>query len=299
MDAGFIKGIIPPILTPIDEHERIDEAKLRDQVEFVIQGGVHGILAFGSNSEFYMVDPEESERGLKIILDQAAGRIPIFYGIGEIKTSSCIKLAEMAAKHGVAAVSVLQPMFITPKANELAAHFTDIAKAIPDTPMLLYNNPGRVGYTITAALVADLAEKVDNIVGIKDTSGDMTLTAEMIRLTRGRDFKVMGGRDTLLYATLAHGGVGGVVTMANLFPELVCSIYEKYVQGDIAGSLEDQYRLNPVRLSMDAATFPVAAKDMARLIGRDMGVPFKPTLPSTGEVLEKMRQEIIRAGLMP
>jgi len=190
-------------------------------------------------------------------------------------------------------------MFITPKANELAAHFGAIAKAISGTPMLLYNNPGRVGYTITAALVADLAGEHENIVGVKDTSGDMTLTAEMIRLTRGSNFKVMGGKDTLLYATLVHGGAGGVVTMANLFPELVCSIYEKYVQGDIAGALEAQYRMNPVRLSMDAATFPVAAKDMARLIGRDMGEPFKPTLASSGDVLEKMRQEIIKAGLMP
>lgn len=88
MNTDFIKGVVVPIITPIDENELIDEAKLRDQVDYVIEGGVLGILAFGSNGEFYMLEEDEMERGLKIMLDQAAGRVPIYFGIGAISTKN-------------------------------------------------------------------------------------------------------------------------------------------------------------------------------------------------------------------
>ena len=114
MNTDFIKGVIVPILTPINENEFIDEAKLRDQVNYVIDGGVLGILAFGSNGEFYMVEEDEMERGLKIMVDQAAGRVPVYFGIGAIRTQKCCRLAKMAVANGAAGVSVLQPMFLKP-----------------------------------------------------------------------------------------------------------------------------------------------------------------------------------------
>ena len=97
MKTDFIKGVVVPILTPVDADERIDEAKLRAQVDYVIDGGVSGILAFGSNGEFYMVEEDEMERGLKIMVDQAAGRVPVYFGIGAISTKKCCRLAKMAA----------------------------------------------------------------------------------------------------------------------------------------------------------------------------------------------------------
>ena len=239
MNTDFMKGVIVPILTPIDENEWIDEIKMREQVDFVINGGVSGILAFGSNGEFYVIE------------------------------------------------------------EELFCHFKTIAEAIPDTPMLLYNNPGRVGYTMSGNLVERLAHEVKNIVGMKDTSGDITQTSEFIRRTRDVDFKVFGGKDTLLYASLCHGAVGGVCTAANFMPELITDVYNKYIAGDLKGSLEAQFKLNPVRLSMDGASFPVAAKDMANLRGREIGDPYKPNLPTPeGPVLDKIRKEMKTAGLI-
>ena len=102
MNTDFIKGVVVPILTPIDGEERIDEARLRDQVDYVIKGGVSGILAFGSNGEFYMVEEDEMERGLKIMVDQAAGRVPVYFGIGAIRTQKCCRLAKMAVANGAA-----------------------------------------------------------------------------------------------------------------------------------------------------------------------------------------------------
>ena len=292
MDKSLIKGVVVPILTPIDENERIDEEKLRSQVDYVIEGGVLGILAFGSNGEFYMVEEDEMERGLEIMISQSNGRVPVYFGIGAISTKKCVRLAKMAIKKGAYGISVLQPMFLKPTEEELFLHFKTIADAVPSTPMLLYNNPGRVGYTMSANLVDRLAHEVENIVGMKDTSGDITQMEEFIRRTRDVDFKVFGGKDTLLYAALCHGAVGGVCTAANFMPHLITDVYNKFIAGDIKGSLEAQFKLNPVRLSMDAASFPVAAKDMANLVGRDVGVPYRPNLP-TPEV--KARYGIVAA----
>lgn len=298
MNTDFIKGIIPPILTPIDADERINEAKLREQLDFMITGGIHGVLAFGSNGEFYMVEEEETMRGLQIIIDQAKGRIPVYMGIGSIKTRKCVEIAKAAQKAGANAISVLQPMFLKPNDTELFEHFKTIAKAIPSLPMLLYNNPGRVGYSMSADLVVRLATEVENIVGIKDSSGDMTLTAELIRRTEGTNFRVLGGKDTLIYGTLVHGGAGAVATTANFVPELVCSIYEKYVAGDIKGSRDAQFRLNPVRLTIDKASFPVATKDLANLLGRNVGLPYRPNLPSNQAILDLMTARLKETKLL-
>ena len=299
ISTDFIKGVIVPIITPIDEDERIDEARLRRQVDFVIKGGLHGILAFGSNGEFYQLEEDEMRRGLQIMVDQAAGRVPVYFGIGAINTKKCCRLAKMAVENGAVGVSILQPMFLKPTEEELFQHLKAIAQAVPETPVLLYNNPGRVGYTMSANLVDRLAHEVENIVGMKDTSGDITQTEEFIRRTRDVNFKVFGGKDTLLYASLCHGAVGGVCTAGNFMPELIVDVYNKYMAGDLKGSLEAQFKLNPVRLSMDAASFPVAAKDMANLRGLDIGVPYRPNLPTPeGKALDNIRRTMKEAGLI-
>ena len=146
MNTEFIKGVVVPIITVIDQDEKIDEAGMRKQVDYVIDGGLQGILAFGSNGEFYQLEEDEMERGLKIMVDQAAGRVPVYFGIGAINTKKCIRLAKMAVANGASCVSILQPMFLKPTHDELYRHFKAIADAIPETPVLLYNNPGRVGY---------------------------------------------------------------------------------------------------------------------------------------------------------
>lgn len=300
MDTSFIKGIIVPMITPVDAADKIDEARLRKQVDYVIKGGTHGILAFGSNGEFYMFDQNEMKTAFAIIMDQVKGRVPVYFGIGAISTTKCVALAEMAEKMGAKGISILQPMFLKPTAEELFQHFKTIAEAVPNLPVLLYNNPGRTGYTIPTTVVEKLAHKVTNIVGMKDSSGDMTQTSEYIRMNRDVDFKVFGGKDTLIYATLCHGGVGAVCSTVNYMPELVLPIYDKFMAGDLKGALEAQFKMNPVRLSMDKASFPVAAKDMANLRGQDVGNPIHPSL-STAEgsvAREAMKAEMKKVGLL-
>ena len=295
MDTDFIKGIIPPIVTPVDADEKIDEKTLRKHIDYMIDGGISGILAFGSNGEFYMLDEAEMEKVLRIILDQVKGRIPVYMGVGAIRTSTCIRLVKMGARHGVDGVSILQPMFLKPSEDELRTHFRSIANAVSELPVLLYNNPGRTGYGISQETVEDLAHSLPNLVGMKDSSGDMTQTMEFIRRNADVGFRVMCGKDTLIYAGLSVGAVGAVCTTANFVPKLVCSIYDKYVSGDLPGSLEAQYKLNPIRLQMDKSSFPVATKDYANLLGLGVGNPILPNKPSTEKQLFGLRDQLGKA----
>lgn len=297
MNTEVIKGIIVPIVTPVDDKQVVDEQRLRKQVDFVIDGGVSGILAFGSNGEFYMFDEDELKFALNIMLEQTAGRVPIYMGIGSIRTRNGIRIAQMADKCGAYGISILQPMFLKPTEKELYYHFRSIAESVPNRPCLLYNNSGRCGYTLSARLVKRLSEDVKNIVGMKDSSGDYTQMSEFVRTTRHLGFRVLAGKDTMIYGGLCMGTVGSVCTTANVVPELVCSIYDRFVEGDLEASLEQQFKLNPIRLSMDLASFPVASKDMANLRGLDVGEPILPSMSSSQEILDKQWLEIEKAGI--
>jgi 4-hydroxy-tetrahydrodipicolinate synthase len=298
MNTDFIKGIIPPIVTPISGDERLDEAALRNHIDWMISGGINGILAFGSNGEFYMLEEDEMEHMLKVIIDQVKGRLPVYMGVGAIRTSKCVRLARLGVAMGVQGVSVLQPMFLKPTEDELYDHFAAIAAAVPGVPVLLYNNPGRAGYPIPQAVVEKLAHEIPNMAGMKDSSGDMTETMEYIRRNRDVGFKVLVGRDTLIFSGLSVGAVGAVCSTANYMPSLVCSVYNFFAAGKINEALEAQYRLNPVRLMMDKSSFPVATKDYANLLGRNLGNPYPPNKPSPPAQMENLRRELIKAGLI-
>jgi 4-hydroxy-tetrahydrodipicolinate synthase len=298
MDTDFIKGIIPPIITPVTDDERIDEGSLREHIDYMITAGISGILVCGSNSEFYVLEEEEMETVLKITVNQVKGRIPVYLGVGAIRTSKCLRIAKMGVRAGAAGISILQPMFIKPSEDELETHLRRIIGAIPDTPALLYNNPGRTGYPMPQALVERLVHSLPNLAGMKDSSGDLTETLEFIRRNRDAGFKVLVGKDTLIYPGLACGAVGAVCSTANYMPELVCSIYTKFFAGDREGALEAQFTLNPVRLANDTSTFPVATKDCVELRGRRAGKPILPLKPSPPGQREHLREEMRRAGLL-
>ena len=298
MDKSFFSGIVPPIAVPIDSEERLDEARLRKHIDFMIDGGVSGILAFGSNGEFYMQDEDEQEEIISVIMDQVNGRVPVYMGIGEIRTKKCIRLAHMGMKHGAKAISILQPMFLKPSADELYTHFATIADSIEGTPMILYNNPGRTGYGIPQDVVERLVHEKENVIGMKDSSGDITQTEEFIRRNRDVGFRVMCGKDTLIFAGLSVGAIGAVCCTANFLPELVCSIYDKFMAGDLKGSLEAQFTLNPIRLQMDKSSFPVATKDLANILGHEVGRPYLPSKPSPEGQQEALKDVLRKYGYL-
>lgn len=297
INVSSFKGIYVPILMPVtNEYDgKIDIARLRRHVSEIIDRGVDGILAFGSNSEFYMFSDDEMIEATRAIVDEVAGRVPVMFGVGHIRTSQCVELARRAAELDIDAISVLQPMFITPTEQALYNHFARIAAAVPDTAVLLYNNPGLAGYPIAIDTIVELAHNVPNICGIKDSSGNITNLQELVRRTADVDFVTFAGKDTIVFPALCCGAAGAVCSTGNIYPELICGLYDKFVAGDLDGARAAQFKLNPIRLSQDKASFPAATKDMANLLGMEVGPSVLPTEATGGDALEGMK-DAMRAG---
>jgi 4-hydroxy-tetrahydrodipicolinate synthase len=291
------KGIIPAMVTPIDDMGRINESALRKLTNHLIDGGVHGLFPVGSQGEFFSLTFEQKKETIRIVVDETRGRVPVYAGTGAVTTREAIETTKMAQGWGVSAVSVITPYFLVPSQKELIVHYTAIAKACPDLPILLYSNPDRTQVPFPISTVLELAA-VDNIIGIKDSSGDMSMTGEFIRLTRGMNFHVLMGRDTLIYAALCYGAAGSICATGNVDPRVPVEIYEAFIVGDHKRALEAQYRLAPLRIAFGLGTFPVVVKEALTMIGIDAGPAVLPVGPMTPENREKLRKVIADMGLL-
>jgi 4-hydroxy-tetrahydrodipicolinate synthase len=291
------KGIIPAMVTPIDDMGRINESALRKLTNYLIDGGVHGLFPVGSQGEFFSLTFEQKKEAIRIVVDETKGRIPVYAGTGAVTTREAIETTKMAQGWGVSAVSVITPYFLVPSQKELIVHYTAIAKACPDLPILLYSNPDRTQVPFPISTVLELAA-VDNIIGIKDSSGDMSITGEFIRLTRGMNFHVLMGRDTLIYAALCYGAAGSICATGNVDPRVPVEIYEAFIVGDHKRALEAQYNLAPLRIAFGLGTFPVVVKEALTMIGIDAGPAILPVGPMTPENREKLRKIIADMGLL-
>ena len=290
------KGVIPAMITPITNEYSINEVSLRKLVDFLINGGVHGIFVIGTSGEFYGFSEDEKKKIIEITMDQTQGRVPVYAGTGAITTRECIRLTKIAEECEVDAVSIITPMFIKPSQEELYQHYKTIANSTK-LPVLLYNNPPKTGVNLDVKTVSRLA-KIDNIVGIKDSSGDFTLTSEYIRNTRKMDFSVLAGRDTLIHACLCYGGAGAIAACANIAPRAVADIYDKYIEGDIKGSLEAQFKIAPIRLAFSLGSFPTVLKESLELLGIDSGPSFGPIGRMSENEKEQLKRILTEAGVL-
>lgn len=281
-----IRGIIPPMITPFNEEEKIDTKALKKMTNFLIEAGVHGVFPLGSTGEAYALSFDEKKQIIETVLEATDKRVPVYAGTGAITTRESVELTKMAANLGVDALSVITPYFISPNQDELYDHYKEIASNT-DLPIILYDNPGRTGISMSLDLIIRLSE-IENIVGIKDSSGDMSKDAEIIRLT-GNDFSVLAGRDTLIYGFLAYGGHGSVAATANIVPELVVSIYELFQKKDYTAALQAQFKLAPLRMAFSLGSFPVIMKEGLKLRGIEVGNTLKPIKPLTAEARERLK----------
>lgn len=290
------KGIIPAVVTPLTQEGNVNEKALRKLINYLIEGGSHGLFVMGTSGEFYGFTFEEKKAVLEITIDEVRGRVPVFMGTGAITTKESILLTNMAEECGADAVSVLTPMFISPSQEELYQHYKVISENT-GLPIILYNNLPKTGVTITPATAEKLAE-IPNIVGIKDSSGDFTMTAEYIRRTRDKDFSVLAGRDTHIYASLCYGSVGAIAACANVAPRLCADIYDKFMAGDRQGALEAQYALAPLRIAFTLGSFPSVLKEALAMIGIDVGPCVSPIGGMAPEKRDELKKVLTEMGLI-
>lgn len=292
-----LQGIIPPIVTPMNPDESVDLDGLRSHIDFMLSQKVDGIFVLGTTGEFYALDDSEKQAITVAAVAHCRGRAPVYVGTGAETTREVLRITKMAEQEGADGVSVITPYFIKPTQAELIDHFRRIAESTT-LPVVLYNNPATCGgVSIEPDTVARLAE-VPNIVGIKDSSGDLQNTIELIRRTPRDKFSVLNGRDTLLFSALVVGAQGAIPATCNVAPELCMGIYRSFRSGDLAASQQFQSRLHPIRLAMTLGTGNGSIKEAMALLGRPAGPNRAPIGPLSAEKKQKLREILTGAGLL-
>ena len=292
-----IRGIIPPVATPMQANEDLDLPRLKWFLDHLITSGVHGVFVLGTNSEFYAMDEKEKQQVIATAVEHVNGRVPVYAGTGAETMREAVRLTKMAEKEGANGVSVITPYFVLPNQQEIYDHYRRIAENT-SLPVVLYNNPATCGgVKIDVDTVGRLAE-IPNIVGVKDSSGDLQNTIEYLRVVPER-FSVMMGRDTLIYPALIFGARGAVPATGNIAPRILVDIYESFMRGDQAASLAAQRKLNPVRMALTLGTAPGGVKAALQLLGLAIGPCRSPVAPLTQDKMQKMRAALQSAGLLP
>ena len=293
-----IKGIIPPIITPMNEDETINERELASQVNRLIEAGVHGIFAFGTNGEGYALDRDEKERVLSVVIETTAGRVPVYAGTGCITTRDTIEMSRMAERMGADVLSVITPSFAAASQEELYIHYKRVAESV-HIPVVLYNIPARTGNALSPSTVSRLAE-IDNIVGAKDSSGNFDNMLQYIELTKDKDFCILSGNDSLILWNLLAGGGGGIAGCANVYPENMVAIYEKFAAGDLEGARKAQDAIRSFRNCFKYGNPNTIVKTAVAMLGYPVGkcrAPFNQISQEGLDAIHKVLTENKEAGL--
>jgi 4-hydroxy-tetrahydrodipicolinate synthase len=292
------RGIIPPLVTPFREEEDLDLPRLRWLIDWQIGSGVDAIFILGTTGEFYALDEAEKQAVTVTTVAHCHGRVPVWVGVAAESTREVLRLTQMAQREGADGISVLTPYFIKPNQQELYDHFSRVAEST-SLPVVLYNNPATCGgLSIEPATVARLVKNHSNIVGIKDSSGDLQNTIELIRATPADRFSVLNGRDTLILSALQAGAQGAIPATANIAPELCVGIYQSFRRGDWEQARQYQARLHPIRMAMSLGTGNGVVKEAMALLGRSCGPNRRPVAPLGEDKRQLLYKILEQSGLI-
>lgn len=293
----MLHGIIPPVVTPFHADESLDLPRLKTHIDDQLAAGVHGIFVLGTTGEFYSMSDVEKQAVTAAAVEHVGSRAKVYIGTGAETTGEVIRLSKMAAKEGAAGVSVITPYFLKPTQAELIDHFRRVADAA-GVPVILYNNPATcAGLSIEPDTVAKLAEH-PQIIGIKDSSGDLQNTIELVKRAQSERFSVLLGRDTLILAGLMFGTRGAIPATCNIAPKLCVGIYESFKSGDISAARVYQDKLAPVRLALSLGTGNGAVKEALAMLGKPCGPNRRPISPLSEDKRVTLKKVLETAGLL-
>ncbi|MBQ9565396.1 MAG: 4-hydroxy-tetrahydrodipicolinate synthase [Synergistaceae bacterium] len=293
MKDVVIKGIIPPILTPMNADESVNEKELRHQVNRMVEAGVHGIFAFGTNGESYALTPDEKIRILEIVVEETKHRVPVYAGTGCVTTAETVVMSRKAQEIGADVLSVIVPWFATASQDELYDHYKAVAEAV-DLPIVLYNIPARTGNALAPATVARLARDIPNVLGAKDSSGNFDNMKQYIELTSdlNKDFSILSGNDSLILPALVFGGKGGIAGCANVFPHTMVEIYTAFIAGDMERAKKVQDSIRIFRNCFKFGNPNTIVKLAAGLLGDPVGPCRKPFCKITDQGMTELKKTL-------
>jgi 4-hydroxy-tetrahydrodipicolinate synthase len=283
----MFSGAITAMITPF-RNGKVDESRLREQVEYQIDHGIDGLCPVGTTGESPTLDFKEHERVIELVAQYADGRVPVIAGTGANATNEALELHRFAKKAGVPACLSVNPYYNKPTQEGLYRHFMTLADAV-DLPIVLYNIPGRTGVTMSAATVARLAEH-KNIVAIKEATGSMDMASEIHSLC---NITILSGDDSLTVPLMSIGAKGVISVASNLISSQIAKLTKFCLNGNFAEAGVLHHQLFPLIRSLFLDGNPVGIKYAMKIAGRDSGELRLP-LWEASEATKKQIEECVK-----
>jgi 4-hydroxy-tetrahydrodipicolinate synthase len=292
---SVFRGSGVAIVTPF-KGGKVDFDALGKLLDWHVVEGTDAIIATGTTGEASTLSDPEQIEVIQYTVGRIAGRIPVLAGVGSNETLHAVYLSQEAQKAGVDALLHVTPYYNKTSHKGLVNHYKLIAQSV-DIPILLYSVPGRTGLNITAEVCAELAG-VDNIVGIKEASGNIAQVAEIARVTRGKGFDLYSGNDAETLPLLSLGGAGVISTVANVAPKDMHDMVAKFFAGDIAAATKLQLDIKPLIDAVFVEVNPIPIKAALHLLGKIEYEYRLPLVQMEDANFEKLRKEMQAYGLL-
>ena len=296
---AMFEGVVTPIVTPFhrDEEQSINYEAMQQLVEHLISHGVDGIFPLGSNGEFHVCEHDEKVAFVKAVVETVNHRVPVSAGAGACSTKETVSLAKDMEKAGADVLSVITPYFIKPTDDELFQHYKAVADAV-SIPVMLYNIPKSTGCNIPASTVARLAKACPNILGIKDSSGDMEDLKSYLNAAEGTNLKVLVGSDSKISIAYGLGASGCVAGTSNVIVDTIVSLWKALKNNDSKTAEKLQKDIDVLRAVLKLGTVPSMMKRAVELAGiAEVGPARLPVSDSTPEQDEAVRKMLAYYGL--
>ncbi|MDI9614210.1 4-hydroxy-tetrahydrodipicolinate synthase [Methanothermobacter sp.] len=285
-----IEGTVVAMVTPFTEDDRVDEAGLRENINYLIENGVDGLLVAGTTGESATITHEEQRRMIDILVDEVNGRVKTIAGAGSNSSREALGLVRYAGDAGADAALVITPYYNKPQAHGLIEHYRMLEEA-SEIPLIIYNVPSRTGTDIDVDTVSELA-KLDGITGIKEASPDL----DKISMLKSRlmdqgtdDFIILSGNDNLTLPMISMGAEGVISVVANVDPARMSRLVNEALSGDFESAMKTHYELYSLMKVLFIESNPVPVKEALNMMGRPAGHVRMPLAPLQDSSREKLR----------
>jgi 4-hydroxy-tetrahydrodipicolinate synthase len=284
MKKVIFKGCGTAIATPFDDNG-INFIEFEKLLEFQVKNGADAIIVCGTTGESATMTDSERKETIRFAVDIIDGRIPVIAGTGCNCTTSAIEMSKFATNVGADGILVVTPYYNKATQTGLIEHYTAISKAVPYTPIILYNVPSRTGVNILPETCFELS-KLENIVAIKEASGNISQIAKIASLC-GENLNIYSGNDDQVVPILSLGGIGVISVLSNIVPDKVSEMIKNFENGNIKASTQIQLDYLPLIDALFSEVNPIPVKSALNLLGYNFGKPRLPLTPMSDKNLEQ------------
>jgi len=286
------RGIIPPLVTPfIKDTKKVDIDLVKEHIEFLILRGIHGVYVGGSTGEGLLMEIDERNKLLEAVVEQVNGRISVIAHVGAIDTISAIELAKAAKTIGADALAAVEPYYHKYDDEALIKYYCDIANSVKDMNFFIYNNPITTGHNIKPKLACEIAKKIPNFVGIKDSSEQIMQISDYVNYLP--DYNFMVGNTGMILPSFSIGVDAAVSGMANCLPELLVNLWDTFKEGNLNESAKKQHLINRISNDLKAGPSIQIYKYVLKLRGLDYEYSIPPQRELTKEEKKVIKEKYI------